>query len=268
MALQISDMQIWVSGGATNDDPLDSLGGVMSTEDPGGLVLSQAASAPTNVTGVTITNAYGNAIGLGTIKWDAVTFRLSWKPFGGVSFNGAEVLADGTFVIGGSNGYLICDVDFSALPGSTQQDVDIAITNRMHNTFDAVSALESMDGLIEYRCFYILNSSAADTAYDVRIWVKEQPVGMDELDLCLDPAGKGDGATTGVAIGPLVDEEDSTNLLSALSFTRPTTQATGLLLGNLSPGEAYAFWERRDVPVATNEQVSNDTSKIGISVLG
>lgn len=268
MAILISDIKIELSGGSTNVTPVLSLGGVKSTL-AGGEVLSQnaAASVTGNVTGVTFHNAYANALGNGTLKWNQVTGYLTWKPFGGVQDNGVIITGDGRYVLGDSSGFLLVDVTQASLPVSTQQDIDITVSNLQNNVFDSVSALESTDGLIEYRCLYVHNTHGVDTAFDVRVWVKEQPIGPDELDVALDPAGKGNGSTTGVAIGPLADEEDSGSLLNAIVWTRPSTQATGLSLGNLAPGEVYAFWEKRTVSPETTQQVSNDVSKIGLSAL-
>lgn len=266
MAISISDIKALYSGGSTNINPDLSLGGVISGVN-GNEVISQLTSPTTNVTGVTVVNAYSNPLGAGTLKYDPNTSTLYWKPYAGVQFSTIPITGDGTYVIGDSGGYLVVDIVVLNLPVVVAEDADIIVTNKMNNVFDSISSTESLDGRIEYRCLYIKNTHAADTAYDVRIWVRQQPIGPDELDIALDPAGTGNGATTGVAIGPLNDEVDSTNLLSALTWSRPSTQATGLLLANLAPGECRAFWEKRRIPANSTQQVANDTSKIGISVL-
>ena len=274
MALLISDLEVRLSGGTTNTAPLNSLGGIRST-DADGVVLSQAATDTTAVTGVTFTNAYSNAIGDGTISWNQDTKRLSWKPFSAVSAVGVDIATDTgstptPYVVGDSNGYVIVSVIYSSLPeeAGTHSDSDITISNRISNVFDAVTANQSTNGLIEYRCLYIHNAGG-DTAYDVRIWMKQQPVGPDDIDLALndDPAVPGDGQSTGVAIGPINGETDIDDDLSALVWSAPSTQASGLLLGNIAAGEGVAFWEKRIVPAGTTQQESNDTSKIGISAL-
>jgi len=268
MTIQISDLKVILSGGITNGDPILSLGGDMS-----GLtsaeVISQVTTQPSNVTGVTIINAYANAIGVGVIKWDSVTGQLLWQPAGGLQFNGVDVTGDGIYAIGDSNGYVICDVVLSALPPTTISDADISVNNATNRVFDAVSATESTDGRIEYRCLFIRNTNIDDLpAYDVRIWVKEQPVGPDELDIAADPGGLGTGQGADAALGPLVDEQDSTGILDGqVVWTRPGTQATGLQLGTIPAGKAVGFWQKRTVFPETNVQVANDYSKIGISAL-
>jgi hypothetical protein len=157
---------------------------------------------------------------------------------------------------------VVVSVVQASLPGTSQVDNNITITNATENTFDNVSALESLNGDIEYRCFYIKNTHGTDTAFDVRIWVKSQPTGPDVLDLALSGSGK-----NGTAEGPLSNEEDGTSLLAGLPFTRPSTQSTGLQMGNIAPGEYYAFWIRRTVAAETTQKELNDISSIGISAL-
>lgn len=263
MALSIGELEFQLSGGAANTDPLLSLGGAISTVGGGAnRVISQTASAPTNITGVTIINAFGNAEGNGTLTWDQPGNALLWRPFGGLSSVGQTLAGDGIYTLGDTNGYVVVDVVTGSLPGGSETDSDIAIANATEEVFDNVSALESLNGDIEYRCLYVKNTNGTDTAFDVRLWVKSQPVGPDELDIALDTGGK-----NSTAIGPLSNEEDGTALLTALVWSRPTTQSGGLTMGNLSPGDEYAFWIRRTVASETTQKEANDFSAIGISAL-
>lgn len=263
MAISIGELEFHLSGGTANTDPNLSLGGARSTAGAGAnRVISQTASAPTNVTGVTIINAFGNPEGDGTLTWDQPGSNIFWKPFGIAQSVGLNVTADGIYTIGDTNGYIVIDVTYASLPGSTQEDTDITIANATEEVFDNVSALESLSGDTEYRCLYVKNTHSTDTAFDVRLWVKSQPTGPDELDISLDSGGLN---TT--ALGPLADEEDTTNILSGLTFSRPSTQATGISMGNLAAGNEHAFWIRRTVLSATTQKEPNDFSAIGISAL-
>jgi len=268
MAIQISDLKVMLSGGVANGDPVLSLGGDMSGLNAAE-VISQVTTQPSLVEGVNIINAYANEIGAGVIKWDSVEGMLLWQPHGGLQFDGMKITENGVYAIGSSNGYIICDVRFDLLPGSTVSDADIQVNNATNKVFDSVSATESTDGRIEYRCLFLRNTNIdALSAYDVRIWMKQQPVGPDELDLAIDPVGLGTGQGADAALGPLVDEEDSTGILDGqVVWTRPSTQATALQLGTIPAGKAVGFWQKRTVFAETNVQVANDYSKIGISAL-
>lgn len=66
--IAIGDLQVRLSGGGGNTDPDASLGGVKSSE----IVLSQSATALSNVTGVTINNVIGAPVGAGTLDFHFV----------------------------------------------------------------------------------------------------------------------------------------------------------------------------------------------------
>lgn len=260
MAITIGDIRMVYSGGAANVTPVASLGGAISTAG-GNLVRSQTATNPSAVTGVTIVEAMGNAEGQGVLRWDAGLSSLLWKPFGGVTFDGQTISANGRYVLGTTNGYLVVDVVFASLPGGTIQD-NITIATAVLQVYDNISATESLNGDTEYRCFYIKNTHSTDSAFDVRLWIKAQPVGSDTLAIALDPNGK-----NAVARGPLTDEGDSTNVLTGIAFTAPSTYAAALTIGTLAAGDYYPFWMRRTVPPNTTVQVANDFSALGLSAL-
>lgn len=260
MAISIGKLYVVYSGGAANTSQQNSLGGAISTAGAK-KVLSQNCTAPALVTGVTILDAMGNATGAGTLKWDFGTGALMWRPFGGVEYNGPVIAGNGIYTAGSVSGYVVMNVVAASLPGSTQQE-NLTISNVVNGTYDNISAQESLVGDIEYRCFYILNTDATNTAFDVRVWIKSQPLGADTLSICLNP-----GAKNTTAIGPLTTEGDGSGLLTALTFTAPSTQVAGLQMGDLLPGDYYAFWVRRTVPANTTTQVLHDTSSIGISSL-
>lgn len=260
MAINIGDIRVVYSGGAANTSQAASLGGARSTA-AANKVLSQSATAPSTVTGVVILDAMGNPEGVGTLQWDNATSSLKWKPYGGVTFNGVVITASGTYMIGSSSGYLYVQVTLASLPASSVSD-SITIANLANKAFDNISATESLSGDTEYRCFYVVNTHSTDTAYDVRVWIKNQPVGSDTLAIALDTNGKNADAR-----GPLADEADSGNALSGMTFSAPSSYSTALPFGNLAPGEYYAFWVKRSVPANTTTQVLNDTSALGFSAL-
>lgn len=86
MPLNISDLQIRFSGGASNSNPALSLGGVISSA----IVPSQSVAAPVTVTGVTIIDAANNAVGLGSLWWDMGTSSLKWRPYGSTVYSGVK----------------------------------------------------------------------------------------------------------------------------------------------------------------------------------
>jgi hypothetical protein len=262
MAISIGDIQVVYSGGAGNTDQLLSLGGAISTAG-GRRVVSQLATAPVLVTGVTIIDAFGNSPGIGTLEYTHSTSALTWRPNGVPVATGVVLSGDGIYTLGTADGYLVVSVVYASRPTANVSD-GITISNAPNRTFDNVSAMQSLAGLTEYRCFYIVNTAASGIAYSPKIWIKQQPVGADTLAIALDPTK----SKNEVARGPLVDEADSTNVLSGLSFSAPSSQAAGLeLTSALAPGEYHHFWMRRVVPPDTTTQVINNHSSLGISAL-
>lgn len=260
MALTENDIQVFYSG-ASSVGHSTSLGGVISLAGAG-RVKSQDFTAPTNVTGVTILYASGNPEGNGTLKWDTVAGSLTWKPFAQTTYRGVVITTNGIYVIGGSSGYLVVQVVFASLPSTTKQDTNIAITNTVNATFGNISAIDSLQGRIFYRCFYVKNTGLG-IAYDVRLWLRKDTDGADVLSLCLDPVGK-----NGTARGPLFDENDTTNVLTGMTFSRPLAYGSALLLGDLDAGDYYAFWERRVIAAGNTTQTIRDLSTIAISAVG
>lgn len=88
---------------------------------------SQGFTAPSNVTGVTITHSLGNAAGAGTLAFDFSDTTLQWTPAGGSAGTAVDVSASGKYAIAGSAGLLVVTVVASSLPGSDKTD-SITIT--------------------------------------------------------------------------------------------------------------------------------------------
>lgn len=256
-------LEVRLSGGAGNTDPDASLGGIMSSER----VYSQSASAPTLVTGVVIDDGKGNALGDGTLTFiyiDGSVDTLQWTPNAGTIGDAVIVGADGRYVIADSTGdqQVHVTVTDASLPGSSQSDTDITIANITNEVFDDIVKQESLDGDTEYRCLYLYNAHPTDQVLNSTIWRESDASGADSLSLAADLAGVGDGSTTGVA-DTVVDEGTAPD--PALSFTEPTTQGAGIILGTLDSGEAVAFWEKRVVPAETSVSTAIDLSDIGIA---
>lgn len=132
---------------------------------------------------------------------------------------------------------------------STTEIVD----NTVQNLFDNVTGTESAAGDTEYRCFYVKNGHGSITWETVVKWIEAEVAGGANVNIGLDPAGNGDGVTTGVAT-TVVDESTAP---AGVTFSAPTTKGTGLSIGNLTFGQMRAVWVKRIVPAATPGQASD-----------
>lgn len=260
MGMNIGFMTWEYSGGSGNSDPNASLGG----EASGVEVNAQDTSGVTNITGVSIRYAAGNATGDGTLSYDNSTDELTWQEPGGSTGPATSITSDGRYTVwtgdgsgGQGQGYVVVDVVYADLPSSDASDT-ITVSQLSNNLWDDVTKAEAINGDYEYRCLYLYNRFS-DTIYDARIWVDSQPSGNDELDLGLDPAGIGDGTSTGIA--QTISDEDTEP--SDVSWSRPSGYSNGIVIGDLGSGQTQAVWVRRYVPAGTTTVDLTDLLRIG-----
>lgn len=144
--------------------------------------------------------------------------------------------------------------------GGKMSSVEIA-NAVLQNLFDNVSSAERATGTVEYRCFYFVNTHITESLDNAVVWIEAQTPSSDtSISIGLDPAGVGDGDTTGEAT-TIADETDPP---SGVSFSEPATSGAGLSVGDLDPGDAIAVWVRRTVD-SSAAAVSNDPFIISIT---
>lgn len=120
--------------------------------------------------------------------------------------------------------------------------------------FDAVSAAQAAAGLVEYRCIYLHNANATDTMTNARAWVSANtPLAGTTLDI-------GIGAAAVNATETAVADEATAPV--GVTFSAPSTAATGLAVGTLPPGQHRAIWLRRTVTAGSASSAS-DTFTLG-----
>jgi hypothetical protein len=260
MAIEVNDIQFYYSGGPGSATAATSLGGQISTSR----ITAQTCSSFGIVTGVALLWAINNAEGNGTLTYQPATGILSWKPPGSLTtYNSVTITGNGTITVGGTDGQLVVQITFASLPTSFKQQT-VTVTNTLNNVFDAVSAAESLVGRVEYRCIYVKNAHASETAFGVKVFIGQLTSGPDEIDIGLDAASPlvGNGTSTGVAT-TIVSE---TAVPSGVSFSRPVTSTAGLLIGDMAAGQVAAFWQRRTVDANTTGNVTMNTSKIAVAL--
>ena len=249
----LADIEFRYSGGAGNSDPLASLGGVISATRKG----SQSVGTPSNIGGVTPLYAALNPEGAGTLSYFNATNTLTWTPFSASAGAPVDVSSDGTYAILGSVGYIVVSVVSASLPGSDQTDA-LTVANITEALFDNVSGADATSGKISYRCEYVFNVNGSDTINNVRVYIGQQPTGADSLDVGLDPAGIGNGTTTGVA----TTIPNETTAPGGVIFTQPSDVAGAIAIGNLPPNSGQAVWVRRTVPSNVSVPTPNDVSQL------
>lgn len=250
MPIGIGDLIVVHSGGAVQDD----LGGAISTEPTKRVVSQNTTRSTTNISGTTIDDAFGNPEGVGSLFYNDAATELGWKAYGQSTYYGVNVSSPGTYVIGSSSGYLIVTV--TSIPSGSDLFDNVTVANNQNNVFGPVSSADSLLGIEEYRCLYVQNSSGTFTATNVKMWILENTPAEDDIYIGLDPAGLNGEATSTTGL----------SVPAGVTFSQPSSQGGGLVIGTLLPGEYFAFWQRRTVPPETRGTVISNGAQIAISL--
>lgn len=248
MALIAQDLVFYLSGGASNTDPLQSIGGAISSQ----MVKSQSLTAST-ISAITYVDARGNPVGsTGKMAFTASGTTLKWSTNGGSTYGTAvNVSATGTYVLYDASGVGWVKVSKSgSLPGGDTSQSSIAIADLTEKMFDNVSQNNAADGITEYRCIYVKNTNASSAMNSVRAWVSSAPNSQVTIQMGADPAGK-NGTPSAIA-------NDQT-APAGVTFASYTSDAGGLSLGNLSAGDYYPIWIKRTVAADSKTSVPADT---------
>jgi hypothetical protein len=255
-ANNLAYLELRLSGGSSNTDPNASLGGVKSSQR----IFSKTVAGLSNITGVTLDDAPGSADGQGTLSFTASTKSFTWTPNGGSAGASVAVNGDGRYAIPGSAGFLFLTVVESNLPATNQSDT-LTVTQIANALFDDISKVESYAGDIEYRCFYIHNAHPADPFVGAKIYISQQTTGADDIAIGKDPAGIGEGATTGVAT-TIANEGTAP---TGVTFSAPANIGSAIAIGQLNAGQSQAIWEKRNVPAGTVTSTANNLSTLTIN---
>lgn len=117
-------------------------------------------------------------------------------------------------------------------------------TSGFNTFFDDVSAAEALAGDVEYRCVFVLNNHATDTAFAVKVEVTAEVALGASWALALDAAAvSAKGAATAQA-ATIANESTAPSGASAFG-------AGPLTIGDLAPGQVKGVWVRRTVTAST-----------------
>lgn len=143
------------------------------------------------------------------------------------------------------------NTDVNASIGGAKSTTEFT-TGNLHNLFDLVDGVEGSAGDIEYRCLYVENTHSTLTLQDAALFI---PTNTPSTDTSADV---GLGAAAIDATETAIADEDTAP--SGVTFSAPTTLATGLSIGDLAPGEHKAFWIRRTVNAGASAYNNDDVT--------
>lgn len=109
--------------------------------------------------------------------------------------------------------------------------------------FDTISGDENAASTVDYRCIFLLNNHASQTALGVKVYLSAEVAGGASVALAIDniaASAKGSGSAQAATIAT-----ETTAPTGVGAFSSPTTAATGLVVGDLTAGQVRAVWIRR-----------------------
>lgn len=121
---------------------------------------------------------------------------------------------------------------------STTQITDATLAN----LFDKITGDENAASTVDYRCMFVHNAHATITWESVVAWIASETAGGASTAIGLDPAGVTPKGQAGAQAATIANELAAP---AGVTFSAPTTKASGLAIGNIAAGSVAAIWIRR-----------------------
>ena len=137
-----------------------------------------------------------------------------------------------------------------------QRSDTLVVSNIDGNIYDDIPRSEGLLGKTEYRCGYIYNPDAT-TYTGVFIQMLTNPL-LSKVSLGLDPAGKGDGRTGGIAAS-IVTEDATPTGVAFFGETNPDDglwDTVRLPIGIMKQGESVPFWMKRKTEQGASQVIT------------
>lgn len=109
--------------------------------------------------------------------------------------------------------------------------------------FDDVSGAENAASTVDYRCFFVLNNHATITLANATVYQSAEVAGGANIAIATDNIAISAKASATAQAATIATETTVPTGVSA--FSSPTTDAGGLALGSIPPGQVKAVWVRR-----------------------
>jgi hypothetical protein len=130
----------------------------------------------------------------------------------------------------------------------------IIIPGIANNLWDDVAGDESAAGDVEYRGIYVTNEDPLLTLTAAKVWIDGPTTSPDtEFDIAL--AGEGVNGT----MEAIANESTPP---AGEAFTRPTTKAAGLTIGDLPAGQHHGIWIRRTVTAGASAATDQGSIRV------
>lgn len=141
------------------------------------------------------------------------------------------------------------NADPNASLGGAMSSVSI-VDATLNDLWDDTTGPEAFSGDIEYRCIYVLNNHGTLTYLGAKIWILALTTSADdEVDIGLGTTAVGTGNEQVIA--------NESTAPTGVTFSRPTSSGTALVIGDIPPGSRKAVWIRRTVNAGAAASTGN-----------
>lgn len=129
-----------------------------------------------------------------------------------------------------------------------------------NDLFDDITGAENAASTVDYRCLFIHNSNASNPLENAVVYLSAETGGGAAIAVGADPTA---ASAIGSASAQAVTVANETTAPAGVTFSSPTSAATGVALGTIPAGQCKAFWVRRTA--ANTSALSNDGVTLAIT---
>lgn len=147
----------------------------------------------------------------------------------------------------------------STAPGAAGTSLGKYITNAdltdntLNNLFPDTTGAENAASNVDYQCVFIYNAHATLTWQSVVVWISAEVAGGDSTAIGVDTTA---ASAVGSAGAQALTIANKNTAPAGVTFSSPTTQGTGIAVGDIPAGQVRAIWVRRTA--ANTTALAND----------
>lgn len=148
-------------------------------------------------------------------------------------------------------------------PGSLGKYISTSVIPdaTLNAVFDDISGAENAANIVDYRCVFVHNSNASNPLENAVVYLSAEVAGGANVAVGADTTAP---SAIGSASAQALQVANETTAPAGVTFSSPTTSATGVALGTIPVGQCKAIWIRR---TATNSSALSGDG-VTISVAG
>ena len=130
----------------------------------------------------------------------------------------------------------------------------------LNNLFPDVTGDENAASNVDYQCVFVHNNHGSLTYIGPVIYISAEVAGGVSTAIAVDSTA---ASAVGSASAQALTIANKNTAPAAISFSSPTTKATGLALSDIVAGNVKAYWVRRTA--ANTAAVNNDGGTVTVA---